>query len=78
MTDLLLLLLLQEGSQERRWLEQRIAACTHKMKVLHYCLALHFTNRLTKWQLAAMCVHSHPFVFDCAGICAALEEAGWE
>lgn len=69
---------LQEGSEERRRLERRLQGVTNKMKVLHYCLLLQFTNCLTKKQLAAMCVHSHPFVFDVEGICRALDEMGWD
>jgi hypothetical protein len=52
-------------------------ACTNKIKVLHYCLVLQFTNTLTKKQLATACVLSHPFVFDVHGICEALDVIGW-
>lgn len=69
---------LQDGSEQRRFLEGRMQAVTNKMKVLNFCLVLQFTNSLTKKQLAAMCVHSHPFVFDVEMICQALDELGWE
>jgi hypothetical protein len=47
---------MQAGSEERRWLERDMQACTDKIRVLHMCQALQFTNTLSKKQLAAMCV----------------------
>jgi hypothetical protein len=58
--------------------ERRVLATTNKMKVLHFCLVLQVTNCLSKKQLAAMCVHSAPFVFDVEMICKALDQMGWE
>jgi hypothetical protein len=72
-----LVLCLQDGTWERQHLEQQMEACTNKLKVLHYCLVLQVTNTLTKKQLAAMCVHSHPFVFDVHSMCEVLDAAGW-
>lgn len=69
---------LQAGSEERRRLERRMQACNDKIKVLNFCVGLQLTNTLSKKQLAAMCVHSHPFVFDALSICESLDEVGWE
>jgi hypothetical protein len=38
----------QDGSDQRRQLEDRIQACTNKMKVVNYCLGL---------QVRAHCCH---------------------
>jgi hypothetical protein len=74
---LLLLSCLQDGTQERQRLELALQMCTNKIKALNFCMLLHLTNTLTKKQLATMCVHSHPFVFDVHSMCEALDTAGW-
>jgi hypothetical protein len=68
----------QDGSEDRQLLERRVQATTNKMKVLHFCLVLQVTNCLSRKQLAAMFVHSAPFVFDVEMICKALDQIGWE
>jgi hypothetical protein len=64
---------LQAGSKERQSLERRIQACQDRIEVLQFCLTLQLTNILSKRQLAVMCLHSHPFVFDTLSICEAME-----
>jgi hypothetical protein len=48
------------------------------MAVLHFCQTLQLANTLNRGQLAAVVVASHPFVFDAAAICEALDCLGWE
>ena len=69
---------MQPGSKERQRLERRIQACQDRIEVLQFCLTLQLTNIVSKQQLAAMCVHSHPFVFDTLSICEAMDEKGWD
>jgi hypothetical protein len=64
----------QVGSEERQNLESRLRSEVNKLKVLIYCLQLQLLNTCSKKQLAAMCVHSHPFCFDAAAICQAAAE----
>lgn len=73
-----LLCILQAGSEERQQLEARMEACNAKIKVLNFCVGLQLTNTLSKKQLAAMCVHSHPFVFDALSICEACDVLSWK
>lgn len=65
----------QHGTEERQQLERRIQSVINKLKVVSYCLTVQLTNTLTRKQLALMCVHSHPFVFDQSGICQAVVES---
>lgn len=58
--------------------ERRMEACTNKMRVLHYCQAVNWTNVLTRKQLATLFMQSLPLLPDAISICETLEEMGWE
>jgi hypothetical protein len=63
----------QESTEERVQLERQLHVCTDKIKVVYFSLMLHIVNTLDKRQIAAMCVHAHPFVCDGLSFCEALD-----